>query len=434
MKARGIPLILSILLLAEGILFGALKAEAAPASKEVTLTIYARAYTFSQDAPWKLAEAELQKRHPEIHFKFIEEGFGWDDLRTKFLTSSAGRNPPDIMMTDIIWLGEFAENDLLLDVTDRVSKWPEWNDVVDTYREATKWNGKVYGTWLNTDVRVLVYNKDLFKASGLDPNKPPKTWDDLKVMAKKATNPPYYYGFGFPATLEDEGPMKFFANLYSLGGQILNQDNTRAAFNSPEGVAALEALIDLVRIGATPTSIVSGKYGDIDNGVFQGKFAMATMTKAYGLARDLIPGLTPAIYKEKFGVAPVPHAPNGVPSTMAGGYLLTIPMGSKNHDLAWELITIAAGADLQFKYTSARGYVPTFKSLMARGDDYSSVDPYFSIILAQLPYAHFRPSVPKWTEISSEIQKAIQAGVLGRMTPKEALDLAAANVNQILSD
>ena len=62
---------------------------------------------------------------------------------------------------------------------------------------------------------------------------------------------------------------------------------------------------------------------------------MATMTKAYGLARDLIPGLTPDIYKQKFGVAPVPHAPNGVPSTMAGGYLLTIPKGSKNHDLAW---------------------------------------------------------------------------------------------------
>jgi len=114
--------------------------------------------------------------------------------------------------------------------------------------------------------------------------------------------------------------------------------------------------------------------------------------------------------------------------------LLTIPKASKNHDLAWELITIAACADIQFKYTSARGYVPTFKSLMSRGDDYASVDPYFSIILAQLPYAHFRPPVPKWTEISSEIQKALQACVLGKMTPKQALDLAAANVNEILSE
>ena len=433
MKTRGISLILSIFLLTEGIFFETPRVEAAPAPKEVTLTIYAKAYTFAQDAPWVLAEAELRRRHPDINFKFIEEGFG-TELRPQFLTSAAGGSPPDIMMTDIIWLGEFVENNLLLDVTDRVAKWPEWSDVVDTYREATKWKGRVYGTWLNTDVRVLVYNKDLFKASGLDPNKPPKTWDELKVMAKKATNPPQYYGFGFPATLEDEGPMKFYTNLYSLGGKILNDDNTKAAFNSPEGVAALEALIDLVKIGVTPTSIVSGSCNDIDKGVFQGKFAMGTMTKAYGLAKDLIPGLTPEIYKEKFGVAPVPYAPNGVPSTMSGGYLLTIPKASKNHDLAWELITIAACADIQFKYTSARGYVPTFKSLMSRGDDYASVDPYFSIILAQLPYAHFRPPVPKWTEISSEIQKALQACVLGKMTPKQALDLAAANVNEILSE
>ena len=72
-----------------------------------------------------------------------------------------------------------------------------------------------------------------------------RTLDDLKVMAKKATNPPYYYGFGFPATLEDEGPMKFFANLYSLGGQILNQDNTRAAFNSPCLLYTSDAADDL---------------------------------------------------------------------------------------------------------------------------------------------------------------------------------------------
>ena len=160
---------------------------------------------------------------------------------------------------------------------------------------------------------------------------------------------------------------------------------------------------------------------------------MASMTKAYGLAKDLIPGLTPEEYVKRFGIAPIPHAPNGKPSTMAGGYLLSISSGSKNADLAWELITIAAGADQQFKYTAARGYVPTFKSLMARGADYASVDPHFSVILAQLPYATFRPAIPQWTEVSAEIQNAVQACVLGKYTPKEALNNAAANVNRILA-
>lgn len=260
--------------------------------KEVTLTIYARAYTFAQDAPWVYAKAELQRRHPDINFTFIEEGFGWADMRTKFLTSAAGGSPPDVMMTDIIWLGEFVDNGLLVDVTDRVAKWDEWDDVVEAYKDATYWNGKVYGTWLNTDVRVLVWNKDLFRAAGLDPEKPPKTGMNCIAWRFRLPTPRTTMDSDFRELLKTS-VMKFYANLYSNGGQILTDDNKKAAFNSPEGVEAMSALIDLIKAGATPTSIVSGKASDIDNGVFQGKFAMASMTKAYGLARDLIPGITP---------------------------------------------------------------------------------------------------------------------------------------------
>ena len=434
MNLKKVILLIAVAALLGTSIFAAGAKEDVSKPKEVTLTIYARAYTFAQDAPWVYAKAELQRRHPDINFTFIEEGFGWADMRTKFLTSAAGGSPPDVMMTDIIWLGEFVDSGLLVDVTDRVAKWDEWDDVVDAYKDATYWNGRVYGTWLNTDVRVLVWNKDLFRAAGLDPEKPPKDWNELHRMAMQATNAPHYYGFGFPGTLEDESVMKFYANLYSNGGQILTDDNKKAAFNSPEGVEAMSALIDLIKAGATPTSIVSGKASDIDNGVFQGKFAMASMTKAYGLARDLIPGITPEEYKNRFGLAPIPHAPGGVPATMSGGYLLTVPTGSKHQDLAWELITIAAGAENQFKYTAARGYVPTFKSLMARGADYVEVDPFFSVILDALPSAFFRPSIPEWTEISAEVQNVMQALILGRMDVKEALDLAAKNVDMILSE
>ena len=191
---RTILLIVVATLISTFVFAGGAKEDASK-PKEVTLTIYARAYTFAQDAPWEMAKAELQRRHPDIKFTFIEEGFGWEDMRTKFLTSSAGGTPPDVIMTDIIWLGEFVDNGLLVDLTDRVAKWDEWDDVVDTYKDATYWNGRVYGTWLNTDVRVLVWNKDLFRAAGLDPERPPKDWNELTRMAVQATNAPSYYGF-----------------------------------------------------------------------------------------------------------------------------------------------------------------------------------------------------------------------------------------------
>lgn len=401
--------------------------------EDVTLTIFARAYTWNQEAPWEIAKAELQKRHPEIKFTFVEEGFGWADLRTKFLTAAAGGNPPDVVQVDIIWLGEYVEGDLLADLTSKAEAWSEWSDVVDSYKKATQWNGKIYGTWLNTDVRIMAYNKKMFRDAGLDPEKPPQDWDELYKVAKAITHPPARYGYGFPAMKDEETSMRFFSLLYSAGGQILSDDMKKAAFNSDAGVRALTMQVKMVKDGLTPESVVGGNYGDIDNAVFQDKFAISYMTKTLGIAKELIPDLTPEQFKQDFGAAPIPKAPGGEWATMAGGYLLSVPKGSKHPDLAWELITIAGGADSQFKYTAARGYVPTFYSLMKRGADYSNVDPFFDVILGQLPNAHFRPGIAQYTEISAAIQDGIQAAVLGQVTPKEALDAAAKKVNQLLA-
>jgi multiple sugar transport system substrate-binding protein len=137
--------------------------------------------------------------------------------------------------------------------------------------------------------------------------------------------------------------------------------------------------------------------------------------------------------KEDFGAAAIPKAPGGKTATMSGGYLLSVPKGAKNPDLAWELISIGAAPDSQFKYTAARGYVPTFYSLMKRPQDYYAVDPFFNVILDQLPYAHFRPGIAQYTEISAAVQDAIQAAVLGQQGAKQALDTAAAKANQLLA-
>jgi multiple sugar transport system substrate-binding protein len=401
--------------------------------QEVTLTIFARAYTWNQDAPWEVAKTEIQRRHPEIKFTFVEEGFGWSDLRAKFLISAAGGNPPDVAQVDIIWVGEYAEGGLLTDLTDKVKDWPDWPDVVSSFKEGTKWKGRTYGTWLNTDVRVMVYNKNMFRQAGLDVNSPPVDWNDLLSAAKKMTSPPAYYGYGFPAMKQEESAMRFFIWLYSAGGQILTDDNSKAAFNSAAGVRALGYSVKLVEEGVTPKSIVSGDYMDIDGGIFQDKFAMCAMTKTLGLAKKLIPDLTHEQFQEDFGVTSIPKAPGGEFSTMSGGYLLSVPKGSKHPELAWELISIGGAADSQFQYTAARGYVPTFYSLMKRAGDYYDLDPFFQVILDQLPHAHFRPGIPQYTEISAAIQDAIQAAILGAASPKQALDAAADKVNQLLA-
>ncbi|MEJ2357226.1 MAG: extracellular solute-binding protein, partial [Deinococcales bacterium] len=296
--------------------------------RDVTLTIFARGYTWDQPAPWAMAEAELQRRHPDIKFNFVEEGFGHSDLRTKFLTAAAGGNPPDVVQVDIIWLGEYVNGGLLRDLSTQATQWPEWMDTIQTFRDEATWNGKIYGSWLNTDVRVLAYNKTLFRQAGLDPNNPPKDWNELLADAKKVSDPPSTYGFEFPAMKEEHTAHRFFALLYSAGGQILNDSMTHAAFNSEAGVEALQFLVDMVKSGATPKSIVSGSPDDLDRGIYQGKFAMGIVAKTTGLAKEVIPDFSVEKYRQDFGVAPIPKAPGGNVATMSGGYLLSVPAGA----------------------------------------------------------------------------------------------------------
>lgn len=401
--------------------------------QDVTLTIYARAYTWNQSAPWEYAKAELQKRHPDINFTFVEEGFGWDDLRNKFLVVAGTNSAPDVVMVDTIWLGEYVDNGLIRNITKEALAWDEWEDIVDSFKESSMWNGdQIYGVWLNTDVRVLAYNKKLFREAGLDPNKPPTTWDELMEMATAISNPPKVYGYAFPAMKEEDTAHRFYAFLHSAGGQILNEDMTEALFNSDAGIEALQFMVDLVKNNAASLNL-GGTYSDIDRGLFLDQYAMSIMTKPIGLARDIIPGLTDEQYLEDFGVTEIPRHPNGEFATQSGGYLLSVPTRSAHPELAWELITLATGAKAQFDYTVARGYVPTRYSLMKKADEYISEDPHFDVILNQLPHAYFRPSIPEYTEVSNAIQDAIQLALLGRMTPKAALDQAAKRVNDILA-
>lgn len=426
MKLRGRAVLVLVLVLLVGAVAGA-----AP-KQNVTLTIYARAYTWNQHAPWEFAKEELQKRHPEINFTFVEEGFGWDDLRNKFLVTAGTTSSPDVVMVDTIWLGEYVDNDLIRDITDQALAWSEWDDIVDSFKESSMWNGKIYGIWLNTDVRVLAYNKKLFREAGLDPDKPPTTWDELMEIALAISDPPKIYGYAFPAMKEEDTAHRFYAFLHSAGGQILSDDMTEARFNSKAGVEALQLMVDLVNSGAASLNL-GGTYSDIDRGLFLDRYAMSIMTKPIGLARDVIPGLTDEQYLEDFGVTNIPRHPNGEYATQSGGYLLAIPKRSAHPELAWELITLATGARAQYDYTAARGYVPTRYSLMERAEDYVSEDPHFDVILNQLPHAYFRPSIPEYTEVSNAIQDAIQLALLGRMTPKAALDQAAERVNAILA-
>ena len=303
-------------------------AEGKQESKEgpVVLTGMVRDYTLRQEAPWTSAIKVFQEKHPNVTIKL--EGLPYDDQRVKVLTTVAAGKGPDIVQTDCIWLGEFASSKILIDLSDRLAADAALrDDYLPVFFEASKWQGKVYGLWLNSDVRMLGYHKDLFVKAGLDPNKPPATWKELREYAKKLTNPAEgVWGYGFNAFSTDHTADRWSRFRYMKGGSVLTSDYTKAAFNGPAGVEALQLLVDLMNTDkASPPDLLGAKESDLPKAFVAKKYAM--MIPGWGTFGPISNGRdTPwMLIRPKWGWRPFPFPTGGNPPPDRGAGFSVLP-------------------------------------------------------------------------------------------------------------
>ncbi len=127
---------------------------------------------------------ELRTRHPNLNIQINYTVFPYNDARTQMLKSMANGTSIDLISLDQIWLGEFANNSYILDITNRTNSWGGLSDWYQANLDGNMYNGKVYGIWAWTDIRSIWYWKDLLNQTGVDP-KSLKTWDGYIQSAKK---------------------------------------------------------------------------------------------------------------------------------------------------------------------------------------------------------------------------------------------------------
>ena len=123
------------------------------------------------------------------------------------------------------------------------------------------------------DNLAIVYNKKLFAAAGVAPPSADWTWDDFRAAAKKLTDPSTkQFGWSMPANDSEDTVWHWEAMLWEAGGQLLNADNTKAAFDSPQGLQAMTMLRDMaVTDKSMYLDTTNSKYLELFNA---GKIAM----------------------------------------------------------------------------------------------------------------------------------------------------------------
>ena len=405
---------------------------AASAAAPTKLVVWARNYTLNQDEPWQPAKKTFEAAHPGVTIEL--SGAPYDPQYQRIQLSQAGSvsDQPDIFQMDNIWLGEFTEGGIAANLDSYYANWADAADILPTYKDSTKWNGSQHAVWFYSDIRLMIWNKNVFKKAGLDPDKGPATWDELFADAKAIKEKvPDVVPVGFPAASQEGTVDRWYTYLFMTGSNILSQDNKTAVFNDAGGQKALQLLVDLVKNGYTSKDVLNQDADAISNGTFAGKYGIMLATVGDGLA-DRPEGMDAATYKATIGAAMPPICEGCTPASTAGGWMLGIGDKSPNKDLAWDFVSTVTNGKTMVPFEAQYTRVPVRQSGLANPDAFKD-DPYFSEEVKAAQAAHFPPFVAKYTSMIEFIWTAIQKAVNGDASPKDALDGAATDINTLLA-
>src|SRR5271170_2665124 len=108
-----------------------------------------------------------------------------NQMVTKLATGVQAGDVPDLVSFDLIYMPDFMKAGFLTDLTAELKADPNFASVAKAYVNIATFEGKLYGAGFTPDVSILVWNKDLFKKAGLDPDKPPRSVPEIHEDAKK---------------------------------------------------------------------------------------------------------------------------------------------------------------------------------------------------------------------------------------------------------
>ncbi len=217
----------------------------AGAAEQVTITVACQP---AKSAPkerqaWDDDVATFMKAHPGVTVKSTDQQPCFDPKT--FGPKLAGGQMETVFSVPVTNYDDVIGKGQALDITAYTGEIKNWNDLRTDVRELVTKDGKIYGV-PNVHYGVgLVYNRKLFTEAGLDPNTPPTTWAEVREAAKKIAGlGSGHVGYG-EYSGGNTGGWHFTQAIYGRGGSILTPDNTKAAFNSPEGKAVLQTLHDM---------------------------------------------------------------------------------------------------------------------------------------------------------------------------------------------
>jgi sn-glycerol 3-phosphate transport system substrate-binding protein len=374
--------------------------------------------------------ADFAKANPGLKVNPIYAGT-YQETIVKALTAHKSGTPPVtsvLLSTDMFTL---IDEDAIVPIDNFVKTADDkaWlGGFYKAFMANSQTGGKTWGVPFQRSTVVMFYNKDMFKEAGLDPNKPPQNWAELKAAATKLTKKDAsgkvtQWGVQIPSS---GFPYWLFQTLTTGNDAILANDaGTQVKFNDPKVIEALQYWVDLAKAGVHPPGVV--EWGTTPKDFFEKKVAMMFTTTG---------NLTnvKANAKFDFGVGMIPGNKRKGSPTGGGNFYIFKKATPAQQEAAFKFIKWVTQPERAAVWSIDTGYVGTSPAayntdaLRKYGRDF----PPALVARDQLDVSVAEFSTHDNQRVTKALNDGLQAALTGTKTPKQAMEDAQKEADRLL--
>jgi multiple sugar transport system substrate-binding protein len=407
---------------------GGAGAQARPAkvTQATTLTYWTNLGGADGSKMKELAE-RFQKETPLVTVEQIQGVAPYFD---KVLASVAAGSPPDVLGTRMPYVPFLAEQGVIADLSQKEVQQLglRAEDFDANVWKSGEWKGKRYSIPMDLNGYMLLYSEAAVRDGGADPSKPPATWQDWQTWTTQLTKNESY-----GTTFDNTGEalvVVLMHHLHQQGAHVFSADGKKAAFNTPQGLAALSMLADVYQRGRHPIPFPQGQ-GAID---WLEQRKLATWLSGPWNLNRLAKADNPAFNDLRISLAP--QFDPKKPAWMAQGFQLTLPRQPKPDEArraaGFSLVNYLFGKSFEW---SLAGKLPVSKKVLASDEFQKSTDPvvkHLRLWEKYLPNATLIEGHPKWVDATNAIHPELSKALKKETSPQSALQEAERAVNAVL--
>jgi len=379
-----------------------------------------------------------------VQVQIIQDNADWGDYRTEFELASDAGEAPDIIVSGHEDIGAWATSEIILDVTDELGNYPEFDDVIDSLWNSTELNGRRWGVPQDAEARPLYYRKDLLLELGwtqaevdslpADLASGAFTWEEMLDTAEEAV----LAGVVDPGNGWWHRPSNgadFLYYYFAAGGELLD-DSGALIYDTAAAEKVYALLGDAVARDVLVSTRLDGDWTSWNTGVangdvlfwFGGSWQWADWAVNY-----VVEGGEEYLF-DTTGFGPIPALAGGTntPISLTHPLIYMLSSATENADLALMVISKATTKELNTSYAVTSGHLGILNS-QADYEPYTSAV-FLSQVAPILEFTTFLPNSPFFSAWSEGYYLGILAVESGDLDAAGAVEVVVAQLQNELGD